>query len=225
MPSHSRFTGRAENKRDKGRLRGRDHGTHAVRGVGSIERLWQDRFTLSSLVSKQPKGTKQLRLDHTIYDAKEKIVVGDVIYIEHQTGAVNVCTLYSKSPCSYSILTRRSAVLGIQTRMLLPMTSNRRHMSHSQKATCTSTKSSCKMSLSAISTMPMRGINQGGQDIMSVMGSLLKSGRTEVTEKLRREVNTARLSRDTSSSVSQGWCPESYLSTRSTCWISNALLI
>ena len=30
---------------------------------------------------------------------------------------------------------------------------------------------------------------QGGQDIMSVMGTLVKSGRTEVTEKLRREVN------------------------------------
>jgi RuvB-like protein 1 (pontin 52) len=29
---------------------------------------------------------------------------------------------------------------------------------------------------------------QGGQDIMSVMGSLVKTGRTEVTEKLRREV-------------------------------------
>ena len=30
---------------------------------------------------------------------------------------------------------------------------------------------------------------QGGQDIMSVMGSLVKSRHTEVTEKLRREVN------------------------------------
>ena len=30
---------------------------------------------------------------------------------------------------------------------------------------------------------------QGGQDIMSVMGSLVKSGRTEITEKLRKEVN------------------------------------
>jgi len=29
---------------------------------------------------------------------------------------------------------------------------------------------------------------QGGQDIMSVMGSLVKTRRTEVTEKLRREV-------------------------------------
>ena len=30
---------------------------------------------------------------------------------------------------------------------------------------------------------------QGGQDIMSVMGSLVRSSRTEVTEKLRREVD------------------------------------
>ena len=30
---------------------------------------------------------------------------------------------------------------------------------------------------------------QGGQDIMSVMGSLVRSGRTEITEKLRKEVN------------------------------------
>ncbi len=30
---------------------------------------------------------------------------------------------------------------------------------------------------------------QGGQDIMSVMGNLVKTGRTEVTDKLRREVN------------------------------------
>jgi RuvB-like protein 1 len=29
---------------------------------------------------------------------------------------------------------------------------------------------------------------QGGQDIMSVMGGLVKTGRTEITEKLRREV-------------------------------------
>jgi DNA helicase TIP49 (TBP-interacting protein) len=30
---------------------------------------------------------------------------------------------------------------------------------------------------------------QGGQDIMSVMGSLVRSQRTEITDKLRREVN------------------------------------
>lgn len=41
---------------------------------------------------KTVKGTKQLRLDPGIYEAilKEKIVVGDVVYIEANTGAVKV---------------------------------------------------------------------------------------------------------------------------------------
>lgn len=53
---------------------------------------------------KTVKGTKQLRLDPTIYEAilKERVVVGDVIYIEQQTGAVKVCqkvvvTIYSNA--------------------------------------------------------------------------------------------------------------------------------
>ena len=39
---------------------------------------------------KTVKGTKQLKLDPTIYDSlqKEKVVVGDVIYIEANSGAV-----------------------------------------------------------------------------------------------------------------------------------------
>ena len=51
------------------------------------------QFHVSSLGSKPAKGMKQLRLDPIIYEAilKEKIIVGDVIYIEHQTGAVKVC--------------------------------------------------------------------------------------------------------------------------------------
>jgi RuvB-like protein 1 len=42
---------------------------------------------------KTVRGTKQLRLDPSIYEAilKEKIIVGDVIYIEANTGAVKVC--------------------------------------------------------------------------------------------------------------------------------------
>ena len=41
---------------------------------------------------KTVKGTKQLHLDPTIYEAilKEKILVGDVIYIEANMGAVKV---------------------------------------------------------------------------------------------------------------------------------------
>ena len=49
---------------------------------------------------KTVKGTKQLRLDPTIYEAilKEKILVGDVIYIEANTGAVKVSILV---PCRF----------------------------------------------------------------------------------------------------------------------------
>ncbi len=41
---------------------------------------------------KTVRGVKQLRLDPSIYESilKEKIVVGDVIYIEQNTGAVKV---------------------------------------------------------------------------------------------------------------------------------------
>lgn len=41
---------------------------------------------------KTAKGTKQLRLDPSIYESiqKERVTVGDVIYIEANTGAVKV---------------------------------------------------------------------------------------------------------------------------------------
>lgn len=45
---------------------------------------------------KTVKGTKQLRLDPSIYEAilKEKIVVGDVVYVEANTGAVKVSVVW-----------------------------------------------------------------------------------------------------------------------------------
>ena len=41
---------------------------------------------------KTAKGTKQLKLDPSIYESlqKEKVEVGDVIYIEANSGAVKV---------------------------------------------------------------------------------------------------------------------------------------
>ncbi|GFO22624.1 ruvb-like helicase [Plakobranchus ocellatus] len=69
---------------------------------------------------KTAKGTKQLKLDPSIYESlqKEKVEVGDVIYIEANSGAV-----------------------------------------------------------------------KGGQDIMSMMGQLMKPKKTEITDKLRKEIN------------------------------------
>lgn len=42
---------------------------------------------------KTVKGSKQLKLDPSIYDTllKQKIEIGDVIYIEANSGAVKVC--------------------------------------------------------------------------------------------------------------------------------------
>lgn len=56
---------------------------------------------------------------------------------------------------SYPIV-RVDQQLGVQahTRLDFPMTSNRIHMSHSQKATCINARSSCKTSLST-STLPI----------------------------------------------------------------------
>jgi RuvB-like protein 1 len=50
--------------------------------------------TISGVVIglKTVKGTKNLKLDPSIYESiqKEKVVIGDVIYIEANTGAVKV---------------------------------------------------------------------------------------------------------------------------------------
>jgi RuvB-like protein 1 (pontin 52) len=94
---------------------------------------------------KTVKGTKQLRLDPTIYEAilKEKIVVGDVIYIEHNSGAVKVRTL-KLSFLRFSDLTHYS-VWGDQMRTPLRTISKQKHMCRYRKGTCTSTKNWSKM--------------------------------------------------------------------------------
>ncbi|TFK22784.1 RuvB-like helicase 1 [Coprinopsis marcescibilis] len=119
---------------------------------------------------KTVRGTKQLRLDPTIYEAilKEKIVVGDVIYIEHNTGAVK---RVGRSDAYASLYDLES-----ETYVPLPKGEVYKQKELVQDVTLGD--------LDAANARP-----QGGQDIMSVMGSLVKTGRTEVTEKLRREVN------------------------------------
>ena len=98
---------------------------------------------------KTVKGTKQLRLDPTIYEAilKEKILVGDVIYIEANTGAVKVSVL---SPCDFFFsLTDTStnySAWAAQMHMPLRMTWNQKLTCLFRKAMFTSAKSLCKTS-------------------------------------------------------------------------------
>ncbi|KAJ7716092.1 RuvB-like helicase 1 [Mycena metata] len=95
---------------------------------------------------KTVKGTKQLRMDPSIYEAilKEKIVVGDVIYIEHDSGAVKV-------PRRPLRCLRLSYDLEAETYVPLPKDQVHKHK--------------------------------------ELVQDPRKSGRTEVTDKLRREVN------------------------------------
>lgn len=95
---------------------------------------------------KTVKGTKQLRLDPTIYEAilKEKILVGDVIYIEANTGAVKVL-IYIRlraiiSSALTNLHTNYSAWVG-QTLTPHRMTWNQKHMCLFQRAMSTSARS------------------------------------------------------------------------------------
>ncbi|KAF5309171.1 hypothetical protein D9619_012769 [Psilocybe cf. subviscida] len=119
---------------------------------------------------KTVKGTKQLRMDPTIYEAmlKEKITVGDVVYIEKSTGAVKRVGRSDAYASSYD--------LESETYVPLPKGDIHKQKELVQDVTLGD--------IDAANARP-----QGGQDIMSVMGSLVKTGRTEVTDKLRREVN------------------------------------
>lgn len=119
---------------------------------------------------KTVKGTKQLKLDPTIYDSlqKEKVVVGDVIYIEASSGAVKRvgrCDLYATE-------------FDLEAESYVPLPKGEIHKKKEIVQDVT------LHDLDAANAKP-----QGGQDIMSVMGQMLKPKKTEVTDKLRQEIN------------------------------------
>lgn len=103
---------------------------------------------------KTVKGTKQLRLDPTIYEAilKEKIVVGDVIYVEANTGAVKVRSSVHLL-CSLMLTVHSGLADRTHTRRLTTL--NQKHTSHYQKGTYTSGKNLSKMSLLVILMLRM----------------------------------------------------------------------
>lgn len=128
--------------------------------------------TISAVVIglKTAKGTKQLRLDPSIYDSiqKEKIQVGDVCFIEANTGAVKRvgrCDAYATE-------------VDLEADEYVPL----------PKGTVLKKKEIVQditlQDLDLANAKP-----QGGQDIMSMMGQLVKPKKTEITEKLRLEIN------------------------------------
>jgi len=119
---------------------------------------------------KTTKGVKQLKLDPTIYESlqKAKVEVGDVIYIEANSGAV------SRQGRSDSFATE----FDLEAEEYVPLPKGDVHKKKEVIQDVT------LHDLDMANARP-----QGGQDIVSMMGTLMKPKKTEVTEKLRKEIN------------------------------------
>lgn len=119
---------------------------------------------------KSQKGSKQLKLDAAIYESieKERVCVGDVIYIEASSGSVKR-------------VGRSDAYIGdhdLEADEYVPIPKGDVHKKKEiiQDVTL--------HDLDMANARP----NQG-QDAMSIMNSLMRHKKTEVTEKLRQEIN------------------------------------
>ncbi|CAG5035826.1 unnamed protein product [Parnassius mnemosyne] len=119
---------------------------------------------------KTAKGTKQLKLDPIIYESlqKEKVEVGDVIYIEANSGAVK------RQGRSDTFATE----FDLEAEEYVPLPKGDVHKKKEVVQDVTLHDLDCA------NARP-----QGGHDIMSVMGQLMKPKKTEITDKLRKEIN------------------------------------
>ncbi|PLB54995.1 putative AAA family ATPase pontin [Aspergillus steynii IBT 23096] len=129
--------------------------------------------TISHLIIglKSAKGTKKLRLDPSIYEAiqKERVTVGDVIYIEANTGT---CKRVGRSDAY-------ATEFDLEAEEYVPVPKGEVHKKKEIVQDVT------LHDLDMANARP-----QGGQDVMSMMGQLMKPRKTEITDKLRQEINT-----------------------------------
>ncbi|VVT44028.1 uncharacterized protein SAPINGB_P000266 [Magnusiomyces paraingens] len=119
---------------------------------------------------KSAKGTRRLRLEPSIYESiqKERVAVGDVIYLEANTGAVKRVGRSDAYATEFD--------LEAEEYVPLPKGDVHKKKEIVQDVTL--------HDLDAANARP-----QGGQDIMSMMGQLMKPKKTEITDKLRSEIN------------------------------------
>jgi len=119
---------------------------------------------------KTTKGTKQLKLDPSIYEAlqKEKVTPGDVIYIEANSGAVKRVGRSDAFATEFD--------LEAEEYVPLPKGDVHKRKEVVQDVTL--------HDLDLANAKP-----QGGQDLVSMMGQMMKPKKTEITEKLRSEIN------------------------------------
>ena len=119
---------------------------------------------------KTAKGAKTLKLDPSIYDGltKERVTVGDVVYVEASTGAVK-----RVGRCD-----AHAGEFDLEAEEYVPLPKGDVHKKKEIVQDVT------LHDLDAANARP-----QGGSDLLSVVGSLSKPKKTEITEKLRGEIN------------------------------------
>lgn len=114
---------------------------------------------------KTAKGTKQLKLDPSIYESlqKERVEIGDVIYIEANSGAVK------RQGRSDTYATE----FDLEAEEYVPLPKGDVHKKKEIVQDVT------LHDLDVANARP-----QGGQDILSMMGQLMKPKKTEITGNL-----------------------------------------
>jgi RuvB-like protein 1 (pontin 52) len=122
------------------------------------------------LTLKTTKGTKELKLDPEIYEnlTKEQVNVGDVVYIESNSGAVKRLGRSDEYASEFD--------LEADEYVALPKGEVHKKKEILQDVTL--------HDLDVANAKP-----QGGRDVMSMIGTMMKPKKTEITEKLRNEVN------------------------------------
>ncbi len=119
---------------------------------------------------KTTKGSKQLRLDPSIYEAlqKEHVNIGDVIYIEASSGAVKRVGRSDAFASEFDL----------EADEYVPVPKGDVHK-----------KKEIVQDVTLHDLDMSNAKPQGGQDLISMVGQLAKPKKTEVTEKLRTEIN------------------------------------
>lgn len=119
---------------------------------------------------KTAKGTKSLKLDPSIYETlqRERVEIGDVIYIEANSGAVK--------RQGRSDVYNTEFDLEAEEYVALPKGDVHKKKEVIQDVSL--------HDLDIANAQP-----QGGQDALSMMAQLMKPRKTEITEKLRLEIN------------------------------------
>jgi RuvB-like protein 1 (pontin 52) len=122
---------------------------------------------------KTTKGSKTLKLDPTMYDslAKEQVTVGDVIYIESNSGAVK------RVGRSDSFATE----FDLEAEEYVPLPKGDVHKKRQVVQDVT------LHDLDVANAQPTNGSHR--KDVMALMASLGKPRKTEITDKLRNEIN------------------------------------